>query len=514
MKLKLYFLCFFLMLVYLVSLVSCGSSKTTQNIIEERNSIPIDTEIEEDSDEILYEIGEEVLDGFPDEAQDVIPDDQEQKVIDKPNESGEPFSLLDYDRPNVSIPKVDHISLLAAGASNIMTQNQLEKEFPIATITYAFKEKIIMPNPMYLRVIVQLDETIINVEKEMRKRIERTKAKEIGKSDTTLVRSVQIAGTDFYSISLQYDKDVFYITAEQNKKQKLSKSGKNFWNWLVKGKKAAVNSEIIIKIKSIDAEGNEYDVDEGSIVMHVEVEEDESALLSDFDDDDESFWAEYKYIFYGGIIALLLAGSVFWFLKRRAAGVLKKVYFSYAWGEENNETVVDKLYISLVDDGFNVVRDKVNLGYKGNISSFMTTIGEGKIIVVALSDKYLKSKFCVFELYEVYRNSKMDKEEFTKKIFPIRVEGINLSDPEVVAEYVNYWKHEEENWTKKIQENGGDSLTAEQANQMQIVKRIVTDLGNILFYLSDINAMDIKTMEQDDFKDIKIALREGMAQIH
>ena len=42
-------------------------------------------------------------------------------------------------------------------------------------------------------------------------------------------------------------------------------------------------------------------------------------------------------------------------------------------------------------DGYNVVRDKEDVGYKGSISDFMRTIGRGDFIVVAISDKYLKS---------------------------------------------------------------------------------------------------------------------------
>ncbi|MFT5157371.1 MAG: hypothetical protein ACI9NN_002103 [Bacteroidia bacterium] len=166
-------------------------------------------------------------------------------------------------------------------------------------------------------------------------------------------------------------------------------------------------------------------------------------------------------------------------------------------------------YTSLKDDGFNVVRDKVNLKYKGMISDFMHDIGEGRVIIVALSDKYLKSQFCMFELYEIYRNSKMDKDEFSKKLFPIRVEELDLADPEVIDSYLTYWKNEEEKWTKLIKENG-ENLTTEQSNQHQIVKRIVTDLGNLLFILSDMNALNINALSADNFAEMKAAIRQTL----
>jgi hypothetical protein len=77
------------------------------------------------------------------------------------------------------------------------------------------------------------------------------------------------------------------------------------------------------------------------------------------------------------------------------------IFFSYAWDDENEqgnsrEKLVNDLYASLVKGNYEVVRDKYNLGYKGFISEFMKEIGRGKCVVVAISEKYVRSPYCMF----------------------------------------------------------------------------------------------------------------------
>src|SRR5689334_4833282 len=101
-----------------------------------------------------------------------------------------------------------------------------------------------------------------------------------------------------------------------------------------------------------------------------------------------------------------------------------EIFFSYAWDNQNEEgesreKIVNDLYETLKKENYNVVRDKTDLRYKGLISDFMRRIGKGNYIVVAISDKYLKSQYCMFELLEIFRKSNSDKDTFKEKIFPI-----------------------------------------------------------------------------------------------
>lgn len=174
-----------------------------------------------------------------------------------------------------------------------------------------------------------------------------------------------------------------------------------------------------------------------------------------------------------------------------------KVFFSYAWGSER-EKIIDELYETLKnDDDFEVVRDKVDLKYKGLISEFMKDIGKGNFVIIALSDKYLKSKYCMHELYELYRNSSLENTQLLNKIFPIKVENINLSDPKVRKIYLKHWRDQEKEWKELVSEFQDDQ------KNYKIIKNIRNSLPELLTFLSDINTQTIEIISKDDFKEIK-----------
>jgi internalin A len=55
------------------------------------------------------------------------------------------------------------------------------------------------------------------------------------------------------------------------------------------------------------------------------------------------------------------------------------------------------------------------MSFGDSISRFMKEIGQGDRVFVFLSDKYLKSPFCMFELFEIWRNSRQDEAEFRRR---------------------------------------------------------------------------------------------------
>lgn len=188
-----------------------------------------------------------------------------------------------------------------------------------------------------------------------------------------------------------------------------------------------------------------------------------------------------------------------------------KIYFSYAWGDdhetgESREKLVGDLYESLKNDGFEVFRDKENSGYKDLLSDMMKDIGRGQFIVVAISDKYLKSPNCMFEMYEIYRNSKLEKDKFIEKIFPIRVESIRLSDPKVLDTYFEHWEQQEKEWADLITKRGTRISSAQQERYKRI-KTIASELGDFLELLSDINTKTKEDLSHNNFEEIKNAIK-------
>lgn len=188
-----------------------------------------------------------------------------------------------------------------------------------------------------------------------------------------------------------------------------------------------------------------------------------------------------------------------------------KVYFSYAWGDDEDdvglkrEQVVDQLYESLIKDNFEVIRDKMNLEYGGLISEFMKEIGEGDLVVVFISDKYVRSPYCMHELFEVARTSEWEQAKFANRVLPIRVESLKLDDPMVLDEYFEHWEQEKDKWSTFIKKRM-DTATSSQTRRYHITQEIQQQFGKLADWLTNMNAKSLKLLSENDFSLVKEAI--------
>jgi TIR domain len=116
------------------------------------------------------------------------------------------------------------------------------------------------------------------------------------------------------------------------------------------------------------------------------------------------------------------------------------LFVSYAWKDKdaeavNRETVVDWLEKAsgLKDlDGLLFFRDHNDLSFGDSIDSFMTRIGRGKTVIRVISDKYLKSRYCMTEAIRIdkYRDDE-------QRVFTIIWEDANLENE---ITYRDYWR--------------------------------------------------------------------------
>jgi hypothetical protein len=185
----------------------------------------------------------------------------------------------------------------------------------------------------------------------------------------------------------------------------------------------------------------------------------------------------------------------------------KRVFFSYAHGEER-EKVVDQLYDFLsADEIFEPVRDRMDLHHGELLSSFMKRIGRGKCVIVAISEKYILSEYCMFELLELYRNALSDRNKLAKRIYPIRVEEMRLDDPKVIEKYLMHWREKRAAW-KGIFRDYPDQLSSSENRWYDRIKRIDDNIGDLIGFLADVYARTGQEISAGDFEDVRTKLNK------
>src|SRR6266498_2628164 len=168
------------------------------------------------------------------------------------------------------------------------------------------------------------------------------------------------------------------------------------------------------------------------------------------------------------------------------------VFISYAWGGEREE-IVNQIDQALQSHGLKIIRDKRDLGFKGSISEFMERIGQGNCVIVVISDKYLRSPNCMFELVEI-----AEGKQFHDRIFPIVLGDANIYDPIKRVEYVKFWEI-------KRAELADAMRTLDPANlqgirdDMDLYDRIRDKISGLTSILKDMNTLTPEIHHNSDF---------------
>ncbi len=177
-----------------------------------------------------------------------------------------------------------------------------------------------------------------------------------------------------------------------------------------------------------------------------------------------------------------------------------EIFISYALGE-GREEIVDQLYAKMIEKGYNVIRDKANLGYKGKIKEFMARIGRGKYVIVVISDKYLKSPNCMFEVLEIEKNKNL-----YDRIFPVVLSDAKVYNAIDRIDYIIYWRNEADRLNEKIKSIGDISYTdslQKTLNQYSDIRRII---ANFVALISDINALTSQMHIEQNFSELLKAI--------
>ena len=191
----------------------------------------------------------------------------------------------------------------------------------------------------------------------------------------------------------------------------------------------------------------------------------------------------------------------------------RRVYLSYDSGKsrkkEAREKVVDDLFLALTNElpESIVLRDKMNLQFGGLVSEFLDKSSEQDLIIVFISDAYIKSAFCMFELYEIARDCKMDKDEFSRRVLTVPLEELDLEDPDVLRVYYKHWEEESAKWELFVKERmDKDNLNPSHNQKYLITKKIEKEFGEFVAWLADIHTSDVSLLSQNDYLIVKTAI--------
>jgi hypothetical protein len=132
----------------------------------------------------------------------------------------------------------------------------------------------------------------------------------------------------------------------------------------------------------------------------------------------------------------------------------------------------------------------------------MERIGRGNCVIVVISDKYLRSPNCMFELVEI-----ADGKQFHDRIFPVVLNDANIFGPIKRIEYVKYW-------AEKRAELAEAMKTIDPANlqgireDMDLYDRTRDRVSGLTSTLKDMNTLMSDAHMDSDFSDLYTAIEK------
>jgi tetratricopeptide (TPR) repeat protein len=177
-------------------------------------------------------------------------------------------------------------------------------------------------------------------------------------------------------------------------------------------------------------------------------------------------------------------------------------YVSYAWGDDRTpegrerEEIVDRLCEAAKSQGYSILSDKEVMNLGDSISDFMRRIGSGDRVIIILSDKYLRSPHCMFELSEVWRTSRQEGKAFLDRVRIYALQGANIFNPIDWANWAIYWKQEHDSLESRAREHGTFVLGELGNRRLMQMRNFYNQVSDILGTIADI--VQPRTFEELD----------------
>lgn len=167
------------------------------------------------------------------------------------------------------------------------------------------------------------------------------------------------------------------------------------------------------------------------------------------------------------------------------------IFLSYCW---ENEKVADLIDNYFSENKITIRRDKRDLKYKQSIKEFMKTIRDAEYVIMIISEHYLKSKNCMYEVLEFVKNK-----DFEDKIIPIILKEANIFDVKEKVKYLAYWTNKKEDLKNVMK-----GMPPEKSIPIiQEIKEYENVESGIMDFLETITDMNNIVISGDKFSDVE-----------
>jgi internalin A len=169
-----------------------------------------------------------------------------------------------------------------------------------------------------------------------------------------------------------------------------------------------------------------------------------------------------------------------------------ELFVSFAWGDgtpegKRRQDVVERLCAAGTARGITILRDSKVIGLGDSIAKFMNRLAYGTRVFVVLSDKYLKSPYCMYELMEIWRRCFQEENRFLDRLKIIVLPDAKISRAVDRVKYAAYWREQRREIEEEIKPYGSDMtlLGEKDFKEYRMMQKFSNEVGDILAAIAD-----------------------------
>lgn len=159
-----------------------------------------------------------------------------------------------------------------------------------------------------------------------------------------------------------------------------------------------------------------------------------------------------------------------------------EIFLSYCW---QDETIAADIYdyLSKIQD-ITIHKDTIDIKKWESIKDYMNNVVNMDFVILLISDAYLRSKNCMYEVLELMRERR-----YRDKIFPAVVSK-EIYNSAVVARYVKYWQDQQQELEETLSGLRIQNL-GNLNHDLKIIQDIASNTAEFLDLIGDMNNPEI-----------------------
>lgn len=194
------------------------------------------------------------------------------------------------------------------------------------------------------------------------------------------------------------------------------------------------------------------------------------------------------------------------------ATVRTNIFLSYCQKDSKIADLIDDTVSSQTSsDLVSITRDIRDVKYHQSFKRFMDSIQDHDYVVMLISDRYLKSRNCLYEVLETIKDHRFKDrlayivlcdddskwlEDSSEKI------GAKVYAVQDQAQYTIFWRNKEKEIRDKIDEIGDPAYTIELSKELKHIQKILLDLQDLLSFLSEYKGLPLQEYIDTNFNEI------------